>query len=88
MVNTKDGEKYAEIEDVGCEECPVSLISRHPVMDSLVSEIMSMNCVREASGAVPYGADTAKWPARWHDAVQIAEIERSRTEIAKDRVRN
>ena len=52
----------------------------------LVHAMFSDSWVRE-SGAVLYGPNTAKWPARYFDAVVIAEQERARADRELDRVR-
>lgn len=57
-------------------------------MDSMVTEILNMQRVKEATGAVPFGVDSGKWPGRWYDAVRVGKIEEDRVEIAKDEARD
>ena len=70
------------------DECPVSIISRHPQMDAMVTEVFNMQRVKEFTGSVPFGLDCSEWPSRWYDAVRIAKIEEDRAESAKDEVRD
>ena len=74
------------LEDLKQAECPVSIISRFPQIDMLVTEVIRMTWAHSATGAVPFGHDTAKWPARWVDAVTQAEFEDNRLSKAVDQI--
>lgn len=63
----------------------MSIISRNPGMDTLVTEVFSMYRVKDATGAIVFGMDTGKWPARWYDAVRLAEAEDAKVEEARDK---
>jgi len=82
----RDRDLMVEIADVATAECPVSIISRYPEMQALVDDLRESEAVKEATGAFPFGLDSSKWPARWHDAVKIAQIESNRVEIARDKL--
>ena len=56
-------------------------------MEILAYEILSMQRVKDATGSVPFGHDTTKWPVKWFDAVRMAEIENYRFEDARDKMR-
>lgn len=65
----------------------MSIISRHRDMDALVTEVFGMYRVKESTGAVLFGPDTGNWPARWYDAIRIAEIEEDRVDTARELIR-
>ncbi len=73
-----------EIMEAAQEECPVSIISRHPQMIGLVEEIHSAGIVKASTGAYPYGMDASEWPARWYDAVMLEKMEESLVSSTKD----
>lgn len=82
-----DVERTVELKDLQSAECPISLISRHPEMEMMAVEILNMWSVNSHVGAVPFGPDSTKWPARWHEAVMVAGAEQLRFERARDQVR-
>jgi len=67
---------------VRSEECPVSTIDARS--KALVSIVLESRQVHGASGAVFGGPDSAKWDARWYEAVAI--LERCRIEEHNARV--
>jgi hypothetical protein len=83
---TKAGQNVVmvEIPDIRCVECPVSLLDRHPESSDMVYQIHVASLVKESTGAMLYGNDTAKWPEKWHEAVVIAERERRKVEWEQD----
>lgn len=76
------------VDDVMLDECPTSIKARHPEMEVLASEVLNFASIREASGAIPFGSDSNKWPAKWHDIVLASRNEERRVEIARDEWRN
>jgi hypothetical protein len=56
-------------------ECPVSIIT--PESIRLVEDFVSAQSVHRTFGASPYGADSNKWPAFWHDAVAVLSAAQS-----------
>ena len=86
MVKGKSGqERMVDITDAASDECPVSVMSRHPQMIVLVDRIQAMNRTYKACNAVPYGHDTNRWPAKWCDLVSWAELEDWRITDAIDK---
>lgn len=81
-------EKLVTLTDLRQAECPISTIYRYPEMDMLVTEILNMVRVKEFTGSVPFGNDSAKWPARWYDAVKISFNEDCRFENEREQVRD
>ncbi len=74
------------IPDMKQNECPVSIIHRHPEMEVLVTEIFGMMRTHASTGASPFGPDSNKWPVKWYDAVRLAEIENIRIDDERDQV--
>jgi hypothetical protein len=56
---------------MGCStsECPVSLIT--PESIRLVEDFVSAQSAHRVFGATLHGNDSGKWPAYWHDAVDV-----------------
>ena len=73
--------------DIESNECPVSLITLAPwgpEIRTMVTEISQGMRIKELTGAWAGGNDSSRWDARWFDAVDVAEMERRRTERAYD----
>lgn len=73
--------------DVVSLECPIARISEESLR--WIRDFSRAKRVHGAAGGVLYGPDSARWPARWFDAVDVIEIEVQKAEAAMhDAVRN
>lgn len=79
-------ERHVTVEDAATNECPVSLMLRHPELDVLASEIINTRDVKEATGAVLFGPDSSRWPVRWYDTWKLAELAEWQVEQARKKV--
>lgn len=75
------------IDKVQQPECPVSIIHRHAEMNTLLGEVTGAMSVQQTTGAMAFGMDSGKWPARWYDAVMLVNREDDRVETERDKVR-
>lgn len=55
--------------DLATVECPVSAIT--PQSMDLIEAVSAARTVHKASGGVFYGVDSAQWPCRYFDAVEV-----------------
>jgi hypothetical protein len=76
-------DKSPVIFDVGVEsrECPVALVKRDSLV--LIQDFMRAQRVKEAGGVL-YGPDSAQWPVRWFDAVDLIQVELENEERARN----
>lgn len=72
------------VEEAKQTECPRSTISRHPEMDVMVEQMINLRRIREATGSVPFGADSNTWPIRWYELVRLVEIEDWKLDQARE----
>jgi len=63
----------------------MSVILRHREIDSLVTDVLNSSLIQSTFGSPVYGVDSAKWPARWFDAVRMASLENRSIDRAIDK---
>lgn len=86
-VRINDKDQLAPVHDIERNECPVSILRRHswgPEIRNMVTEISRSIRIRDLTGAWPGGIDAGRWSVRWSDAVDLAEMEKRRTDRAFD----
>lgn len=75
------------IREVKRLECPVSIIHRHPQMNTMLGEVTNAMSVQQTTGAMVFGSDSSKWAVRWYDAAMLVNREDDRVETERDKVR-
>ena len=62
----------AAIPETGVTECPVSYITPESML--LLEMVQGSRVSHEVTGARLFGSDTARWPAKYFDAVRVVHF--------------
>jgi len=72
--------RRVSLDDVWCDECPVSFIT--PRSRALIEMFVKASLAHQATGAALFGPDLSEWPVWAYDAAIVVQEEQNRVERA------